>query len=113
MDSDEPQHLHVVWNWSQGRVAYRDFFDNHTPLFHLLMAPLLCLLGERADILNVMRLFVIPFYLVSIWAVHRLANPGKVPVVLIEVQTGAYLGEDDIIRYEDIYARGDEKGSAR
>ena len=74
VDSDEPQHLHVVWNWSQGRVAYRDFFDNHTPLFHLLMAPLLCLLGERADILNVMRLFVIPFYLVSIWAVHRLAK---------------------------------------
>lgn len=50
---------------------------------------------------------------VPLGAVHRLANPGKVPVVLIEVQTGAYLGEDDIIRYEDIYARGDETGSAR
>lgn len=37
---------------------------------------------------------------------HRLENPGKVPMVLIEVQTGAYLGEDDITRYEDIYARG-------
>ncbi|NSY39551.1 mannose-1-phosphate guanylyltransferase/mannose-6-phosphate isomerase [Leisingera sp. ANG59] len=37
---------------------------------------------------------------------HRLENPGKLPVVLIEVQTGAYLGEDDIIRYEDVYARG-------
>lgn len=37
---------------------------------------------------------------------HRMANPGKVPTVLIEVQTGAYLGEDDIVRYEDIYARG-------
>ncbi len=36
---------------------------------------------------------------------HRLANPGKVPMYLIEVQTGAYLGEDDIIRYEDIYDR--------
>lgn len=34
-------------------------------------------------------------------------------MVLIEVQTGAYLGEDDIIRYEDIYARGDEKGPKR
>ncbi len=43
---------------------------------------------------------------VPLGAVHRLANPGKVPVVLIEVQTGAYLGEDDIIRYEDIYSRG-------
>jgi mannose-1-phosphate guanylyltransferase/mannose-6-phosphate isomerase len=37
---------------------------------------------------------------------HRLENPGKVPMVMIEVQTGAYLGEDDITRYEDIYARG-------
>jgi mannose-1-phosphate guanylyltransferase/mannose-6-phosphate isomerase len=36
---------------------------------------------------------------------HRLANPGKIPAFLIEVQSGAYLGEDDIIRYEDIYQR--------
>ena len=36
---------------------------------------------------------------------HRMANPGKVPMYLIEVQTGAYLGEDDIVRYEDIYNR--------
>ena len=36
---------------------------------------------------------------------HRMANPGKVPMYLIEVQTGAYLGEDDIVRYEDIYDR--------
>ena len=36
---------------------------------------------------------------------HRLANPGKVPVLLIEVQTGTYLGEDDIIRYDDKYSR--------
>ena len=43
---------------------------------------------------------------VPLGTVHRLANPGKVPMVLIEVQTGSYLGEDDIIRYEDIYARG-------
>lgn len=37
---------------------------------------------------------------------HRMENPGKVPMVLIEVQTGAYLEEDDIIRYEDMYSRG-------
>jgi mannose-1-phosphate guanylyltransferase/mannose-6-phosphate isomerase len=46
---------------------------------------------------------------VPLGAIHRLANPGKVPVVMIEVQTGAYLGEDDIVRYEDVYARTDEK----
>ena len=43
---------------------------------------------------------------VPLGAVHRMENPGKVAMVLIEVQTGAYLGEDDIIRYEDVYARG-------
>ncbi|MDX5350806.1 MAG: cupin domain-containing protein, partial [Paracoccaceae bacterium] len=43
---------------------------------------------------------------VPLGAVHRLENPGRVPVVMIEIQTGTYLGEDDIIRYEDIYARG-------
>jgi len=42
---------------------------------------------------------------IPLGAVHRMENPGKVPMVLIEVQTGTYLGEDDIIRYEDIYAR--------
>jgi mannose-1-phosphate guanylyltransferase / mannose-6-phosphate isomerase len=36
---------------------------------------------------------------------HRLANPGKVPLELIEVQSGSYLGEDDIVRFEDTYGR--------
>ncbi|RWR44273.1 mannose-1-phosphate guanylyltransferase/mannose-6-phosphate isomerase [Sinirhodobacter ferrireducens] len=48
---------------------------------------------------------------VPLGSVHRMENPGKVPMVLIEVQTGVYLGEDDIVRYEDVYARGQgEKG---
>ncbi|OOY28532.1 mannose-1-phosphate guanylyltransferase/mannose-6-phosphate isomerase [Thioclava sp. L04-15] len=42
---------------------------------------------------------------IPLGAVHRMENPGKVPLTLIEVQTGIYLGEDDIIRYEDVYAR--------
>ncbi|MCA1971436.1 MAG: mannose-1-phosphate guanylyltransferase/mannose-6-phosphate isomerase [Caenispirillum sp.] len=37
---------------------------------------------------------------------HRLENPGKVPLEIIEVQSGAYLGEDDIVRFEDSYGRG-------
>ena len=36
-DNDEPQHLHVVWAWTQGLVQYRDVFDNHMPLFHTAM----------------------------------------------------------------------------
>jgi len=42
---------------------------------------------------------------VPLGAKHRLENSGKVPVTLIEVQTGSYLGEDDIVRYDDVYAR--------
>jgi mannose-1-phosphate guanylyltransferase/mannose-6-phosphate isomerase len=37
---------------------------------------------------------------------HRLSNPGKLPLEIIEVQSGSYLGEDDIVRYEDDYGRG-------
>jgi mannose-1-phosphate guanylyltransferase / mannose-6-phosphate isomerase len=42
---------------------------------------------------------------IPLGAVHRMENPGKMPMVLIEVQTGAYLGEDDIVRFEDKYSR--------
>jgi len=37
--------------------------------------------------------------------VHRLSNPGRIPLTLIEVQSGSYLGEDDIVRFEDTYGR--------
>ncbi|MEP9379787.1 mannose-1-phosphate guanylyltransferase/mannose-6-phosphate isomerase [Aquabacter sp. CN5-332] len=42
---------------------------------------------------------------IPLGGVHRLANPGRIPLELIEVQTGSYLGEDDIVRLEDIYNR--------
>ncbi len=42
---------------------------------------------------------------IPIGAVHRLANPGRIALELIEVQTGSYLGEDDIVRLEDVYRR--------
>jgi mannose-1-phosphate guanylyltransferase/mannose-6-phosphate isomerase len=42
---------------------------------------------------------------IPIGATHRMENPGKIPLELIEVQTGSYLGEDDIIRIEDDYRR--------
>jgi mannose-1-phosphate guanylyltransferase len=43
---------------------------------------------------------------------HRLSNPGKIPVEMIEVQSGPYLGEDDIVRFEDRYGRSDAKPQA-
>ena len=42
-------------------------------------------------------------------AKHRLSNPENVPLVLIEVQIGSYLGEDDIIRFDDLYGRRSTK----
>ena len=42
---------------------------------------------------------------IPIGSVHRLANPGRIGLELIEVQTGSYLGEDDIIRLDDVYRR--------
>src|SRR3984893_7452203 len=42
---------------------------------------------------------------IPIGSVHRLANPGKIPLELIEVQVGSYVGEDDIVRLDDVYGR--------
>ena len=42
---------------------------------------------------------------IPIGTVHKLENPGKVPLELIEIQSGSYLGEDDIVRLEDNYGR--------
>jgi mannose-6-phosphate isomerase-like protein (cupin superfamily) len=42
---------------------------------------------------------------IPVGQVHRLENPGKIPLEIIEIQTGSYLGEDDIVRLEDKYRR--------
>ena len=46
---------------------------------------------------------------IPIGAVHALENPGKIPLELIEIQSGAYLGEDDIVRFSDRYGRVEKK----
>ncbi len=71
-NSDESQHLHAIWGWTHGSLQYRDFFDNHMPLFHLLMAPLAGVLGERAALLWWMRLLMVPLFLAAAWCVYRL-----------------------------------------
>ncbi len=72
--SDEPQHLHVVWGWATGRLPYRDVFDNHSPLFAFLFSPLFRLVGERNDIVDVMRWFMLPFLAASLWFVYKLGE---------------------------------------
>ena len=74
IDSDEPQHLHVVWAWTQGLLPYRDVFDNHTPVFQALCAPLFHALGVRADILVPMRLAMLPIFGITIWCVWKCAR---------------------------------------
>ncbi|MFN0113317.1 MAG: mannose-1-phosphate guanylyltransferase/mannose-6-phosphate isomerase [Paracoccaceae bacterium] len=56
--------------------------------------------GEKVTLLTENQSIYVP-----LGEVHRMENPGKLPMYLIEVQSGSYLGEDDIIRYEDIYQR--------
>lgn len=74
VNSDEPQHLHVLWGWTTGQLPYRDLFDNHAPVFQMLWSPVLALLGERADIVLWMRASVLPLYAASLWLTWRIAR---------------------------------------
>lgn len=49
---------------------------------------------------------------IPLGTVHRLKNPGTIPLVIIEIQSGSYLGEDDILRLEDVYGRDSNKQTA-
>lgn len=73
-DADEQQHLHVTWGWTADLVQYRDYFDNHAPLFHLLTAPLLALMGERSDILHWMRIPMLLLFAIVIWATYFIGR---------------------------------------
>ena len=73
-DSDEPQHLHVAWGWTTGLLPYRDFFDNHAPLFHILTAPILRLVGERPDVLLFMRVPMLLTFAVIVTGTYILGR---------------------------------------
>jgi hypothetical protein len=72
IDSDEPQHLHVVWGWANGLVPYRDFYDNHLPLFHLLFTPLFAA-SESDGILTAGRIAMLPLALAAVALTWALA----------------------------------------
>lgn len=74
VDSDEPQHLHVAWSIGEGRLQYRDVFDNHAPLFQTLTAPIARIIGERPDILIFMRLLMIPLWIAALVASGWIAG---------------------------------------
>lgn len=78
LNSDEPQHAHVAWAWSQGLIPYRDVFDNHAPLFHILFAPVMRALGERPDVMTWLRIGIVPIAVAALalvaWIARRLWN---------------------------------------
>lgn len=79
-DSDEPQHMHVAWGWSRGLMQYRDVFDNHMPLFHLLSAPLFHLAGENPRVLFLARVAMLPLFAAAIvltWVIARRLFDGR------------------------------------
>lgn len=73
-NSDEPQHLHVVWGWANGLLQYKDVFDNHAPLFDMILAPVLRLVGERPDVVIWMRLAMLPLFLICLWMVFVIGK---------------------------------------
>ena len=73
-DSDESQHLHVIWGWARGFVQYRDMFDNHMPLFQILLAPIFGVIGDRATILYWMRFILLPLYFIAAWCTYQIGT---------------------------------------
>jgi len=70
VNSDEPQHLHVAWGWAHGLMEYRDVYDNHTPLFHVLTAPLVWIVGDRPELFMWARLAMIPLWASTLVATY-------------------------------------------
>jgi Dolichyl-phosphate-mannose-protein mannosyltransferase len=62
-DSDEAQHLHMIYGWLSGELPYRDRFDNHTPLLYLIFLPLAAFVGETPQIILLARMAEFPISL--------------------------------------------------
>jgi hypothetical protein len=75
VDSDEPQHLHVAWAWAKGLVQYRDVFDNHLPLLHMLFAPAMALAPENSGVFLFMRAAIAPFAIACAYLFYLLVKP--------------------------------------
>ena len=74
LNSDEAQHAHVAWAWTQGLRLYRDVFDNHGPLFSGLHAWVLRAIGERPNALTWLRLSMQVWYAVALFSIWRIGR---------------------------------------
>ncbi len=75
IDSDEPQHLHVAWAWAKGLVQYRDVFDNHLPLLHLLFAPAMAIAPENSGVFLFMRAAIAPVAIACAYLFYLAVKP--------------------------------------
>ncbi len=109
IDSDEPQHLHVVWGWTHGLLQYRDVFDNHMPLFQMLCAPLLRVIGERPESLIFMRVAMLPLYAAMIaltWGIASSCYPRQIALwsTIIAALVPGFLLCSTEFRTDDLWA---------
>jgi len=73
-DSDEAQHLHMIYGWLSGELPYRDRFDNHTPLLYLLFLPLAAVAGETPQIILLARIAEFPISLGMLGLIYLVAR---------------------------------------
>jgi hypothetical protein len=75
IDSDEPQHLHIAWAWTRGLVQYRDVFDNHLPLLHLMFAPVMAVMPESSSVFLLMRFAIMPIAIACSVLLYLFVRP--------------------------------------
>ncbi|HEY5706533.1 MAG TPA: glycosyltransferase family 39 protein [Terrimicrobiaceae bacterium] len=73
-DSDEAQHLHMIYGWLGGELPYRDRFDNHTPLLYLIFLPLAVLAGETPQIILLARIAEFPISLTMLALIYFIGQ---------------------------------------
>lgn len=74
LDPDETQHLHAAWTVTQGQLLYRDFWENHTPLFYYCLSPLILLLDEGVQIIFVARGVMFLLVLGILYATYKITK---------------------------------------
>jgi 4-amino-4-deoxy-L-arabinose transferase-like glycosyltransferase len=74
IDPDESQHLHAAWLVASGRAPYRDFWENHTPLFYYLLAPLTSLFADRPAVYTAGRAMMVLLAIPTLVLIYRLAR---------------------------------------
>ncbi len=96
LDMDEAQHLHTAWRIASGEVPYRDFWDNHVPLFQILLSPLVGWMPERADVYIAGRWFSLILTLALLLAFYRVVAERGRDVAMLAVC---------LLAYNDIFIR--------